>query len=875
MLIFEIIRSNQNIQKRLENTDILRQTWVIPDLRTKLSLQQFFLDQHHYYPDEAILRASDLWKKILFRAQPHVRILSQQALLVHLKMFIKEFGNSLQLPQNSEKILLSWMQDLAPIFYHPQGEEQLNELRFQQSEQIDQWQIWWLRCRAAFSFLDSKNIVGQNWISSYLQCIENLDRFWSRDLIFDLGGQLSSLEAGHIQTLSKSNEVIILEPKAKNRSGLEYWLRPYEELSGFAQKKVDDNKFESNPTNLEKHDFPSTLSSLRWLTEAIRKDLEKDLLTSDLGIVVPDTEGVWPVLEILLRKEGIPFHRDTKSNMHGLLDAQVFFARARALSKNLSSRDFEIHNFSDEQFKERGLSVARFQSLFKNIYDENDYQRHKEAAKSLETKDIRREVLSVDEFLIACLRLWNRSDLPDWLEILIRNALSDFQIDFKLSWSDWTSYSEGLLGSQEKNFKEGVLEGIKIASLNSSHFLRVKNLYIIEASEQNLRGPVHRGLSSQSVQSIGRNLGFWLEDREQSALYFELNWLLQNPFQKISISYSHVNLIGELQTPSEAWLLFSDKIVPSVDSHNTVFDSLMLKSGEQTVPAQNLQNLPELVLSPSSFEAFVNCPFVFFSRHWLGLQRFPDIDLDLDPREKGQFIHSLFEKLLKSIQTFEINNINLDQTVDEVFQRIEGHNDPKIWSRLKQKYIQLAKRFIDFEESWAKNFPEFEKSMLEVKWSGQLHGIKIRGQIDRIDLSQKQEAIVIDYKNSKSQVKGIHQWLEANQFQMFFYILALENNWIPELKADLKAALYYVVKDFSRSTGWEDVEPVTGFYEPQGNKKQQLYKKSMLIVLNEFIEKFKSVVKRVQDGEMSPVPLDEKDCAVCEWRRACRAPHLI
>ncbi|MFN9066281.1 MAG: hypothetical protein ACK5V3_03570, partial [Bdellovibrionales bacterium] len=571
MLFFDSIRTNQDIQKHLEGTDISRQTWIIPDLRTKLSIQQFFLNKNGYYTDEGVLRASDLWKKILFRARPQIRILNQPALLVHLKSFIKEFGSELQLPKSSEKILLSWMQDLAPLYYHPQGEEQLNELKSQQPEETHQWQMWWLRSRGAFAYLDSQKLIGQNWISSYLQNIENLNLYWSRDLVFDLGGQLSSLEAGHIQMLSKSNEVIILEPTSKNKSGLEYWLRPYEELSGFAKKRNDSIKEEKKQIQSEKNDFPSTLSSLRWLIENLRKDLDSGHHPSDLGVVLPDVEGVWPILEMLLRKEGIPYNRDTKSNLHGLLDVQVFFAKARALTQNLSSRDFEILNFAEDQFQTSGLNVTRFQSLFKNIYDENDYQRHKQAAQSLEFKDIRQESLNVDEFLLSCLHLWNRNELPDWLEILIRSALNDFQQDLKLNWADWISYAEGLVSSQEKNLHAGADEGVQVTGLNSSHFLQVKNLYALELSEQNLRGPVHRSLSSQSVKSIGRNLGFWLEDREQSALYFELHWLLQNSFDRVSVAYSHVNLIGELQTPSEAWLLFSPNKCTEKVGDGTVF----------------------------------------------------------------------------------------------------------------------------------------------------------------------------------------------------------------------------------------------------------------------------------------------------------------
>lgn len=43
---------------------------------------------------------------------------------------------------------------------------------------------------------------------------------------------------------------------------------------------------------------------------------------------------------------------------------------------------------------------------------------------------------------------------------------------------------------------------------------------------------------------------------------------------------------------------------------------------------------------------------------------------------------------------------------------------------------------------------------------------------------------------------------------MLFYIWAIQQNWIEDLKGDVVAAIYYVVKDFDRTVGLESTEGI-------------------------------------------------------------------
>lgn len=866
------IEGSSDILQQLNATQPLKQSWIIPDLRTKKSIQSHFLTLHGYYPDDAILRVSDLWKKILFRAFPDVKVLSVQSLQVHVRKFIKKYGGELQLPDGSELTLIRWLRDLAPIYYHSQGEEQLTELWGSQPEHAEHWRDWWLRAKAAFLYLDSMNLIGQPWVSAYLQRVEHIENYWKRNLVLDLGGQLSSLEAGLLQNLSRGSDVLILEPKMKNSKKMNYWLRPYQELAGAAvlEKAGSRESDKSTFKQVEKHS--SSLSAIRSATAQIRSWLEQGSLAHEIALVVPEVETIWPTLQFHLKQEGLPCNRERKNNFHGLSEVQIFLARMRALTRNLSSRDLELTLFS--QGAQLELSVEKFRALFSHLYDDRDYERHLWAVNSLKNRSQFSQDFTTDEFLILLINQWAEKEVPDWLELVIRQALLEFDQNMKLTWSEWIRYSESVLSALEKTEDDGHEMGIKVASLNSSHFLNVRKVFVLELSEQNLKSSQPMSLSTQTVQKLGRNFGFWLEDREQSPLQFELNWLIQDHFDEIVLSYSEVNLKGDLQTPSEIWLTQAAQLSRREISHLTVVDSLMKSTESKAEKPTTIALSKELTLSPSSFETFVNCPFVFFARHWVGLQIFPEIDLDQDPRDKGQLIHRLFEVILRKMNSQEDLSNDLTELVETVAISLNWVLDPLLWPVHRQRYIKLAKRFIEFETQWRIENFRLKGHHLELKWQGELESVKIKGQIDRLDYSADNELILVDYKNSVGSLKGAHQWLEQQQYQMLFYIAAIKNKWVPEIQGELVAAVFYIVKDFTRKLGWESPENCEGFYSPQGSKKQRLGTEDLNKILEQFYTVYRETVTRIKSGLIEAKPLDPEDCQNCDWRRACRAPHL-
>ena len=876
MLKIQNISDSQSVLDILKEMDMKSQSWILSDLRSKKAVQDYFINTHGHYPEEAVLRASDLWKKILFRIQPSIQILSHQALLVHIRFFLKKFSDDLQIPMGSEPTLLKWMNDFAPLYFHPEGVQKIEEFWEEHPEESLNWKNWWFRARAAFSYFENQQLLIPQWIPSYLQNENQLEKYWNRSLVVDLGGQFSSVEAGLFQNLAKNKDVLILNPHMDNPLQFESLLRPYKELMGFSQLQASRELPVPAHSELKMMRMSSSLNSFRSAIHQTRKWIDQGVAPSNIAIVMPDVEETWPCFRFYLETEGIPFSRETNISIQSLPEVQSFLAKLRTIGRGLSHRDLELSLFSVDQKSD--LQFEKFVSLFTHLYEESDYARHQSALKVIRQDFNPLDLLSPDEYLIRMMQVWNLESVPFWMESLLKQILAQFQKPISVAWAEWVLLTEGLLSTSETTESSGRTDGVIISSLAATHFLKSEYLILLEMSDENLKNSNRKGLPSAAAKLISKNLGFWLQDADTSHLDFELAWLLQKKTIQTHFYFSEVSLSGELQTASSRWIALAQNQKLKSEEYTTVVSSRMkfdatalnlrFQQDLQLQASQNLENLKINKLSPSSIESFLSCPFIYFARQSVGLKIYPELNLEQDPRDKGQIIHKIFEKVLNQ------DTRSHEEIVDSAVEDLKLVLDASLWPVMKKKYVQLLSRFVDFEKKWAQEFNQTKKHHLEVKWQGQLKGVQISGQIDRIDESENGQMIVLDYKNSKSHLMGAHQWLENQSIQMLFYVWALQQNWIGNLQGEVVAALYYVVKDFDRTIGLESVESIDGFYQPSTKKKQRLSPDQWTQLMKDFEVFLNETLKKMQAGVMAPVPFDEETCLKCDWRKVCRAQHL-
>ena len=886
------IHNRQSINDWLEKLDISKQTWLLSDLRTKFEIQELFIQKRGFFLEESVLRISDLWKKVLLRSNPEYKIITQQAAILHLRFFLRLHGESIGLPESSENTLLKWMTDLAPFYFHPDGEEKLSDWFLQNPDQEESWKDWWLRAKATFSYFKNKKLLLAQWIPAFLQSIQDISTYWEKDLFVDLSSQLSFVEAELLYQISRTQNVTVLAPHLINSKSAKYsdLLQPYEYLKGFAQKNEKIKSQDKQDCKREYSSFSSTLGSLRQTTALVRKWIEQGVPLDQIAIVAPDIESVWPVLSFHLETEGIPVNKSKLASFQASVGVQHFLSKLRALNYNLSMRDLELSYYSPNENQKIELAYERFEALYKNIYDEADYTRFEKIKHSLKIDAYLKLPMNQAQFIFQISKLsatLASEEIPNWLEILVRDLLGSFDESFLLPWADWISFCESCLSRHEVMQQEAAHNGVMVTNIMSAHFLKVTHRIFLELSEENLKAKSDRGIMPQAARKISQDLGFWLSHSEQGDLEYELEWAIQCGLKADHLFYGAINLTGQIMTPSSVWLKAKNLDQPSQEHsafqipERTVLDSVLSQTtdslrllqdlGEREIEA--IDKTEVKFLSPSALEAFHKCPFTYFARQTLGLKTFPEIDLDLDRRSAGEALHFLFEVILtKGLDHW--NDEQLEVLLEETRLThftgvVEG-----LWLAQKKKMIKLCQRFIQFEKDWRKEHPNIKTTKTEVSWTGQIQSSNFRGRIDRVDISDKNDIIVIDYKLSGSQLKGAHQWIENGSLQMLFYMYALEHGWAAGIEGQVVAAFYFVVKNFSRETGFELDEEIPGFFHGTKKRNQKLNDEKKLELMEDFEMLVESLTKRLQNGEIKPLPTDEAICVKCEWRRLCRAPHL-
>ncbi len=207
------IESRSQITELFAKYNPREQSWLVSDLRTKFELQQKILAREGQYVDESVLRASDLWKILLKRLDPHLRLVSDPFAHSLLRTIMDENAEVLGVNSSAEDTVFSYIDEMAAIIFHPEGTARLEEWFETHPESKNRWKDWYLRARfCALKLLEEHKIITADWITAYLQNFNELERVWTIPLIVDLSGEVSRVEAEILRVLSRSVDVLVLEP---------------------------------------------------------------------------------------------------------------------------------------------------------------------------------------------------------------------------------------------------------------------------------------------------------------------------------------------------------------------------------------------------------------------------------------------------------------------------------------------------------------------------------------------------------------------------------------------------------------------------------------------------------------------------------------
>ena len=166
-------------------------------------------------------------------------------------------------------------------------------------------------------------------------------------------------------------------------------------------------------------------------------------------------------------------------------------------------------------------------------------------------------------------------------------------------------------------------------------------------------------------------------------------------------------------------------------------------------------------VSVTAFRTYLECPYRFYLRHVLKLERLDDSSLELNPLQFGNLAHSVLDWFgrsdLKSSTDADQIRRSLENRLDWVARQDYGEQR---MAAIEIQLLQLRRRFAAFakwqskraSDGWVIHYVEAEQRTPVRFQADDGREIELRGRIDRIDHHpDKNEWEIFDYKTSESE----------------------------------------------------------------------------------------------------------------------------
>lgn len=254
---------------------------------------------------------------------------------------------------------------------------------------------------------------------------------------------------------------------------------------------------------------------------------------------------------------------------------------------------------------------------------------------------------------------------------------------------------------------------------------------------------------------LGKSGGFNM-NLSSSSFIDENGWWLEKLIEKGSLKNGRQFVLNVYP-----WLWKGDTAISCRKSSQlTVYDGLVIPEGSELDPRKN----KDLVLSCSGIEHYAFCPFAFFLKYILKVERPEEIKRDyskwLDEKDRGSLLHEVFRNFVETIKKLEKTDLKkqeeiINKILEEVLEKyIEEIPVPgeAIFNHEVNNLRRDLKVFLDVNNKELKNpcFLEFEfgyrgKDPIRI-CTGKDTYIYAAGVIDRVDISSEGEYQVWDYK---------------------------------------------------------------------------------------------------------------------------------
>ena len=863
--------------------------YIVPDIKTKLKLQNELLKRQSLISTEQVLRAQDFYNTLFLSTFPNYTMISASQLNFLFQTWMEK--NS----WTPHADISHYLHSFLPFLTHPEGTHlfqqwiQNHSSRQKYQQAYEQTQIFWKELK--------KQKMMEKTCSKYMMAVHE-PKTWNFSLTVDLSFSLDYTELEIYSKLGQNHEVHILIPAYFEHPIFSQSHAVYSELKTRHPKKTSPSsykkiKFQKNIQQVQK--FSTPVEEVQFITEQLRKSLEAGKKPEQCAVLAPNIEDYWPCLNIYLKKEGIPVQKETSLSYASFPQIQKWLSSIRLNFGNITYQNVEDTLSSSENNLHQ---PSRLKSQYYYCGQSKDIQ-------NLPLQITSKTELSLNEFLEIILNLWKpiiqKFPNPE-IDSFINNILAEISqplhplTSFKACKTAWLEMLEKEISEKEKTSNHGV-HGVQCLSLNAITSLNAEQVHIIGLDHHSCQKFYPNIFNEQDSQRILNDLGFYCHHLDPHHNEYELIHLI-NTFQGVlTLSYSQTSWRREAAQPSRLWQLEHHSTTP-VQKPQTVWNSIkQLESIEDilqhTSTSRSKKDIQKSLssahsdtvsyegsLSPSSIQKYIKCPFIFLSEEIFHLKQKPLKDMDWNPLNKGFILHQFFENIIDKNLTSEENILKQIESLFSFFEVM----DSDILDFYSQEMLHKSSQFLNNEKSNQQALPEINTLGVEIPFQGfwnfkkqkldSAGDIMIKGKIDRVD-KYKNQILILDYKASSA--KNISSWSSSlPDSQMPLYIQAVESRLLEGLSLEnqdrVSGALYLIYKDFTYK----------GFISKNSDWTKILKKKSHSIVeeekknkiLSQINKHLQSSLENIQKGKFTPKPIQFSECSQCHWNKICRAVHL-
>lgn len=256
-------------------------------------------------------------------------------------------------------------------------------------------------------------------------------------------------------------------------------------------------------------------------------------------------------------------------------------------------------------------------------------------------------------------------------------------------------------------------------------------------------------------------------------------------------------------------------------------------------------SLPKKI-SYSQIYTYSQCPYKYRFRYLLKFPSQPSKYLSF-----GRAIHRAIEKYNKGVMAMSVPTqsslfLSVEATLptkDDLYQWFLEYMKNEWFLNQKERsfYIERGKlllsTFYDQEQKDTNVIIAAEK-----RFSVEIDNVQIHGQIDRIDLNDKNNIEVVDYKSGK--VKEVPTLKEKEQ--LFIYAMAIEKNKEISINKKVTTLSFYYLADGGKKVSFKM------------NDEER----------NSLVTKITSTVKKIKEYKFTPTP-SYATCVYCDFKDKC------